>query len=320
MNSESTGVRRAPSRSSRSFVYGPVPSRRLGFSLGVDVLPLKTCTLDCLYCQLGPTERRTCRRQSYFPPAEVLGQIRRALRSGERIDYITFSGSGEPTLNKDLGDLIRSVKAMTSVPVAVLTNGTLLYRKSVRQDLLAADLVVPSLDAATAAMFRSVNRPHPLLTAERILEGLRKFREEYKGRLWLEIMFVKGVNDSADHLLALKKAVDVIHPDLVHINTVVRPPAYRKARALSAQELDKIRAGFGDRAEVVASFGKKGQRKGLSGLEKSVATMVRRRPVTADDISAALGRHRDEVLKALSRLVEAGKVRPVGHGRKTFYT
>jgi wyosine [tRNA(Phe)-imidazoG37] synthetase (radical SAM superfamily) len=302
------------------FVYGPVPSRRLGFSLGVDILPFKTCTLDCIYCQLGRTPRTTVRRRSWFPTEAVLAQVRKALRSGQRIDAVTFSGSGEPTLNRDLGRLIRAIKTMTRIPVVVLTNGTLLGRKDVRDDLAAADIVVPSLDAATAALFRKVNRPHASLRAAKVLDGLVAFREAFPGKIWLEIMLVKGVNDSPAHLRALKRAADRIRPDRIHLNTVVRPPAEARAKPLGPSELAKVRRLFGPRAEVVAAFHKKGQVAAPVGLEEDVLATVGRRPVTVDDIAASLGRHRDEVLKTLARLLHRKRVRAAVHGGRTFYT
>jgi wyosine [tRNA(Phe)-imidazoG37] synthetase (radical SAM superfamily) len=301
------------------FVYGPVPSRRLGHSLGVDILPFKTCSLDCVYCQLGSTGTTTSRRRAYFSPRDVLAQVRAVLDSGARVDHITFSGSGEPTLNRNLGRIIRGLKKMTTIPVAVLTNGTLLTRKDVRDDLLAADVVVPSLDAVPARLFKAVNRPHPSLDAARIVKGLARFRREFKGQIWLEVMLVKGVNDGPAHLRELRTAVAAIRPDRVQLNTVVRPPAEAAARPLSARELGRIRRFLAGRTEVVADFGAGRGPRGKTDLDEAITAMVRRRPVTAGDISASLGRHRDEVLKAARRLLGAGDIKAVRHGRKTFY-
>ncbi len=312
-----TAAKRPAAR--RRYVYGPVPSRRLGFSLGVDVLPFKTCTLDCIYCQLGSAGRTTCRRGDFFPAKEVLAQIKEVLDSGQRVDYITFSGSGDPTLSKSIGRLIRAIKRTTGVPVAVLTNGTLLTRKDVRADLARADLVVPSLDAATTAVFQAVNRPHPSLDASRIIEGLVRFRKEYKGLLWLEIMLVKGVNDSPEHIRALKTAADRIGPDRIQLNTVVRPPAVASARPLTPAALERIRRVFGERAEVVADFGPRRQRRGAVDLDAAITAVVKRRPVTAEDITASLGRPAQAVRRALAALIRSGALRAVRHGRKTFY-
>jgi wyosine [tRNA(Phe)-imidazoG37] synthetase (radical SAM superfamily) len=301
------------------FVYGPVASRRLGFSLGVDIIPFKTCTLDCVYCQLGSAGKTTVRRGSFFPPEAILAQIKEALGSGQRIDVITFSGSGEPTLSKDLGLLIRAIKKMTAVPVAVLTNGTLLGRADVRRDLAAADIVVPSLDAVPAPLFRRVNRPHASLDNRRIIDGLVRFREGFPGRIHLEVMLVKGVNDSPEALEAVRRAAARIRPDEIELNTVVRPPADRSARPLEPAALAAIKKRLGPRAKVVASFAGRKQAAAGGDLERAILVTVGRRPQTAGDIAAALGRRRDEVLKALSRLLAGGRVRRRSHGGKTFY-
>jgi wyosine [tRNA(Phe)-imidazoG37] synthetase (radical SAM superfamily) len=301
------------------FVYGPVASRRLGFSLGVDIIPFKTCTLDCIYCQLGSTGKTSVRRASWFPPEEILAQVRAAIDSGPRIDIITFSGSGEPTLSKDIGLLIREIKKMTPIPVAVLTNGTLLVRKHVRRDLAAADVVVPSLDAVSAALFRRVNRPHASLDNKKIIDGLALFRDEFRGEIRLEVMLIKGVNDSPAAIGAIKAAVARIRPDRIELNTVVRPPADHRAAALNSAELRKVRAKLGPRAEIVASFAKRKQAPASGDLERAILTTVGRRPQTAKDVSIALGRHRDEVLKALTSLLGRGRIRKLVHGGKTYF-
>ncbi len=302
------------------FVYGPVASRRLGFSLGVDIIPFKTCTLDCVYCQLGSTGKTTVRRGSWFPPDEILAQIRAALDSGQRIDVITFSGSGEPTLSRDIGRLIRGIKEMTDIPVAVLTNATLLTRKAVRHELAAADIVVPSLDAVPAPAFRRVNRPHASLDNRRIIDGLVRFREEFPGELRLEIMLVKGTNDSPAHIRALKTAIARINPDRIELNTVVRPPADRSARPLGPAALARVRAQLGPKAAVVASFAGKKQAPASGGLVRSILATVGRRPQTAADIALALGRHRDEVFKALTSLLRRRRVRTLVHGDQTYFS
>ena len=304
----------------RRFVYGPVASRRLGFSLGVDIIPFKTCTLDCGYCQLGSTGRTTVRRGRWFPPEEILAQIKEALDSGQRIDVITFSGSGEPTLCRDLGRLIRAIKAMTRIPVVVLTNGTLLVRPEVRRDLAAADIVVPSLDAVPAALFRRVNRPHASLDNRRIIDGLARFREEFPGEIRLEIMLVKGVNDSPAAVEALKAAIARIRPDRIELNTVVRPPADRRAGALTPAALERVRARLGPKAEVVASFAKRKQAPASGDLERTLLVTVGRRPQTASDLATALGQDRSEVRQALARLAARGRLRRRVHSRKTYFS
>ena len=306
----------------RRHVYGPVASRRLGFSLGVDVIPFKTCTLDCVYCQLGSTGRTTVRRGRWFPPREILAQIKEAIDSGRRIDVITFSGSGEPTLCRDLGPLIRAIKRMTKIPVAVLTNATLLTRPEVRRDLRAADIVVPSLDAVPSRVFRRVNRPNAGLDSARIIEGLARFRKEFRGQLRLEIMLVKGTNDRPADIRALEAAVNRIQPDRIELNTVVRPPAERRAAPLGPAALERIRTRLGPKAEVVASFeGKAPARKrDHLPLEEDVLATVRRRPQTAEDVAKALGRHRDEVIKALAGLAARRRIRERRHGGEIYFS
>ncbi|MDH4198178.1 MAG: radical SAM protein, partial [Candidatus Aminicenantes bacterium] len=297
-----------------------VPSRRLGYSLGVDIVPFKTCTLDCVYCQLGRTRRTRVRRGDFVPVGDVLAQLRNALASGRHIDIITFSGSGEPTLNRSLGRFIREVKRLTSRPVAVLTNGTLLHRRDVRKDLLSADLVVPSFDAATPALFRRVNRPHRTLRLDRFLAGLKAFRKEFKGRLWLEVMLVKGANDRPAHIARLKEVIAALHPDKVHLNTVVRPPAECWAKPLRPAEMEKVRRALGPIAEVVADFKKRAQPAVADDdLETVVLAMVRRRPLALDDLVRSLGRPAVEVRKGLASLEAGGKIRGAKHGPRVFY-
>jgi len=188
-------------------IFGPVPSRRLGFSLGIDIIPAKTCTLNCVYCQLGPTACPTLKRKPYVTTKTILAEITTVLKDNPAIDYLTFSGSGEPTLNSEIGKMIQKVKKITTIPVTVLTNGTLLYIPEVRRSLMDADVVLPSLDAASEPVFRRINRPHPNLNLELIIEGLRRFGKEYRGKIWLEVMLVKGVNDSDTELNKIREII-----------------------------------------------------------------------------------------------------------------
>lgn len=300
-------------------VYGPVPSRRLGFSLGVDIVPLKTCSFNCIYCQLGRTEKKTVSRRKFFSSRKILSSIRQVVRSGRKVDFITFSGSGEPTLNQSIGKLIREIKKSASMPVAVLTNSSLLSQKLVRKSLLEADVVIPSLDAATARTFRKVNRPEPSLKIEAIIEGLESFRREFKGQIWLEVMLVKGINDSPADIEALKKAIARIKPDRVQLNTVVRPPAEKWARPLSPDELERIKNKLGRRAEVVADFRKKPQPKAAESLDEAVLSLIARRPATVRDIAAALGSKEADVRRQLRELLRMKKISVVRHKGRDFY-
>jgi len=306
-------------KDSQIHIYGPVPSRRLGFSLGVDILPYKTCTLDCIYCQLGPTPKKAVQQEEHFSSEKVIAQIKKAILSGQKIDYITFSGSGEPTLNAILGKLIRKIKNSTDTPVAVLTNSTLLKDEHVRRALQPADLVVPSLDAAAENEFIEVNRPHSSLDIEDIINGLKKFRQEFSGQIWLEIMLVKGKNDSPEHIKTLKAAIEQIQPDRIQINTVIRPPAEEFARALSLEELERIKKILGKNCEIIADFSSKDQLPQGKNLEDRILSIIQRRPVTLLDISTSLGKHRDEILKCLDLLIDGGSIKSVTHKGRTYY-
>ena len=206
-------------------VYGPVPSRRLGRSLGVDALTFKSCSFDCVYCQLGRTTNHTIERKEYIPTADILDEVRRKLENGDKPEYISFAGSGEPTLHSGLGDIIRGIKAMTDVPVVVFTNGSLLWMPEVRADLAAADVVIPSLDGGDAALLDKVNRPAASLDFDRIVEGLIAFRGAFNGQIWLEVMLLGGISDDDASVDAIARLAERIRPDKVQINSVCRPPA-----------------------------------------------------------------------------------------------
>ncbi len=203
------------------YLFGPVLSRRLGLSMGVDLLKHKTCNLDCVYCELGRTSCLTVCRDRFVPPEKVLQEIR--ARKDEPFDHLTFAGSGEPTLSLDLGRIVAEARETVSAPVAVITNSTLLTSPTVRKEVAAADIVLPSLDAASAGAFQAINRPAPGLGIEEIIRGLRDFRLEFSGEIWLEVMLVKGINDREAELIA--RAAESTEPDRIQLNTVVRMPA-----------------------------------------------------------------------------------------------
>lgn len=301
-----------------SFVYGPVPSRRLGLSLGLDIIPRKTCTLDCVYCQCGRTTRKTMRRESFFPVEDILAQVRAAVR-GRRVEFLTFSGEGEPTLNKDIGLIIRRLKREYRIPVAVITNSTLLTDPQVRRDLLRADLVVPSLDAADQRTFARVDRGHRDLKVADIIAGLRKFRRAYRGQLWLEVMLVKGINDAVEHVVALRQAAWEIKPDRVHLNTVVRPPAEKFARPMDHDALVRIQQLFGPGTEIAESPLARRQRRFRGNPDDAIARLVQGRPATPADLSRSLGIPAPALRSALRRLLRARRVRRAGLWGKVFY-
>jgi len=268
---------------------------------------------------LERTTQKTLRRAEYVAVEPTLKELQDVLSLGQHIDYITFSGSGEPTLNAKLGEMIRAVQEMTSIPVAILTNGSLLFEREVREALSAADLVVPSLDAVSEEVFRQVNRPHGRLKIGTILEGLKAFRKAFRGQLWLEIMFVKRINDAPEEIVRMREAISEIRPDKIQLNTVVRPPAETFARPLIADEMHEIRDRLGPHAEIIAAFQRKEQSAYKADVEEAVLTMIRRRPVTLSDISGALGVHRNEVVKYLEVLENDGKIASKVFGGERYY-
>lgn len=237
------------------YIYGPLKSRRLGNSLGVNLTPFKTCSFDCIYCQLGPTTNKTLLRKNFLPLKEIVREIEIWLEvnKNERttLDYITLSGSGEPTLNSRISELIENIKQITDIPVAVITNASLLMQKKVRTQLLSADLIVPSLDAVTQSAFKKIDKPLKEIKLKEIIEGLKALRREFKGKIWLEVMVVKGINDNLTHIKKLKKVVEEINPDKIQINSPVRATSKKDVFSAQKKKLLKIKEILGRKAEVV---------------------------------------------------------------------
>jgi wyosine [tRNA(Phe)-imidazoG37] synthetase (radical SAM superfamily) len=291
------------------YIFGPVPSRRLGRSLGVDLVPYKTCSFDCIYCDLGRTTQKTTLRQSFASPEEIQGELESYLSgSDKKPDFITLSGSGDPTLNNNIGQIIRGAKEITSIPVAVLTNSSLFSLDEVRRDLSEADVVLPSLDAMTPALFGYINRPHPSLKIEEVFASLIQFRKEYRGQIWLEIVFCRGVNDDKEEIERLKEAIGRIRPDRVQLNTPTRPPVEDFVFPLTKDQLEEIRKRLGEKAEVISECVAPLGDRFDSDRDAEIINLLRRRPCTAEDISSGLGLHLEEVVKSLNNLREKGAV------------
>lgn len=299
-------------------IFGPVPSRRLGLSLGVDIIPFKTCTLSCVYCQIGDTPRTTRERREYAPTAEIIAEVRDYLANHPRPDWITFSGSGEPTLHSGLGAIIRGIKAFTAIPLCVITNGTTLMDPAVRSDLLDADAVMPSLDSARDESFRLVCRPEPSLRIADVIRGLAGFRREFHGKIWLEILLVAGLNDTPEDLDALRAAIGEIAPDSVQLNTVVRPPAESAALPLTRERMEEIRDFFGPKAEIIASFAREAQT-GTPVTPEDILGMIERHPATTEEIGSALGAETEAVEKMLGEMERTGRVKSVSHLGKQWW-
>ncbi len=301
----------------KSHIFGPVPSRRLGRSLGVDLVPFKTCSFDCLYCQLGCTTCKTVERKEWVPLENVLPQLENKLSC--KPDYITLSGSGEPTLFSRLDELIARIKKMTDVPVAVLTNGSLLWNEEVQRQLAEADLVMPSLDAGDPATFQLVNRPHESLQFEKVLAGLISFRRRFRGRYWLEALLIDGVTTTKAELAAIAECVARIKPDRLLLGTVTRPPTEACAVAVPSQRLAELAAAFSPPGEILPDLPEPSLASRGEASREDVLALLARRPCTVEDIVAGLGIHRVEAIKRIESLEADGRIEALSGREQPVY-
>ena len=317
----------------KKYLYGPVPSRRLGLSLGVDIVPFKVCTLDCVYCQLGRTIEKTIERRDYGSIEPILAELRETVAEGLEADFITIAGSGEPTLNLRLGELIDGIKGITNIATAILTNGTLLYRKDVRAECAKADVVLPSLDAGDEQTFRRINRPHGDISIENVISGLCAFRDEFVGQIWLEVFFVEAINTDAEQIAKIEDAIKRIGPDKVQLNTAIRPTADPYIKKLNAEKLQAIAARLGPQCEVVADFSPDRNGTGLESKAgdtlrhhfainhktQALLSMLKRRPCSLNDICSGLGISRNEALKYISELQHKGVIHSEKKDGRVFF-
>jgi wyosine [tRNA(Phe)-imidazoG37] synthetase (radical SAM superfamily) len=298
-------------------VFGPVPSRRLGRSLGVDLVPFKTCTYDCVYCQLGRTTCKTVERKEWVPTNAVLDELKQKLAS--RPDYITLSGSGEPTLHSHLGEIIEHIQAMSDIPVAVLTNGSLLWQEAVREELAQADVVLPSLSAGDSFQFVAFNRPDASLTFEQVVEGLVAFRHGFVGQYWLEVFLLGDYNDIEARVRPLADWVKRIQPDRVQLNTATRPPAEEYAVPVPPEGLTELARLFSPQAEVIADHHRQAKHFPADASRQTILALLQRRPCSTGDVARALGLNPSEAVKLLAGLEAEGQVRQIRHGSGYFY-
>ena len=305
----------SPAVGAEQLVYGPVPSRRLGRSLGVDLVPLKTCTYDCVYCQLGRTTRKTVRRQRWVDPSDVVAQVRAKLESEP--DVIALAGSGEPTLHAGIGDVIAGIKRLTDVPVAVITNGSLLGRPAVRRGLAAADIVLPSLDAPMMACSSSSTVPTRRSASTMWSAAMIAFRHGYRGQMWLEVMLLAGVTGMVAEVERLAELAARISPDRIQLNTAVRPPAESFVAPVADGSLQEFAALFTPHAEVIADTAPAGGDRVAARAD--ILALLSRRPCTVADIAAGLGIHHGEALKAATALVAEGVLELHTHEDRSFY-
>ena len=305
------------------FVFGPVPSRRLGQSLGIDPIPLKTCNWNCVYCQLGRTRPVTNARKDYFPPEAIFTEIQAkvAAIAPADIDWITFLGSGEPTLCISLGDLICNVKAITDLPVAVITNGSLLFLPEVRQGLMLADAVMPSLDAGTANLYRKINRPHPAVDFQRFIEGLITFSAEYAGKLWVEVMLIQGLNDTESALKAIASHMDEIKPDEVHLSTPTRPPAETWVQPPDDEGMLRARAILGGNARILSPIKGSFDLGNYQNVIDAIIAIITRHPMTEEELVQTLDRWTaGEVNASLDKLITSQRAQIIERYGTRFWS
>ena len=303
-----------------SRIFGPVASRRLGRSLGIDVIPYKVCSFDCVYCECGKTTDLTCARSEFFPLEEIIIEFSERIGSiSEKPDVITFSGAGEPTLYSRLGELITEVKKISSLPVAVLTNSSLFGREDVREELMNADIILPSLDSAIEESFLRINRPHPGCSLESIIEGLEIFLSRFAGKVNIEILLVEGINSGRDDLNALKSVLDRVRYDSIQLNTAVRPGTLDNIRPMDVNELEKIRDFFGSRCKIVAGTPARAVHEDALS-ESQILKIVERRPSTSMDLHLALGYPVQELVKHLAVMTAKGQISVSSKEGLTFYT
>ncbi|HQO23304.1 MAG TPA: radical SAM protein [Spirochaetota bacterium] len=303
-------------------IFGPVPSRRLGMSLGVDLVPSKVCSLDCVYCEVGKTTKLTLERREYVKRDIIIEELTHYFENSSDPDYITFSGSGEPTLNVFIGEILKFIKRnKPEIPVAVLTNGTLLFDADVRSEILDADIVLPSLDAATEKCFKKINCPASDLDFHKYIEGLISFRKEYRGKIYLEVFILPGYNDIESELSEIRKTILKIEPDLVQLNTLDRPGTVSNLRAASGEELGRIidYLGLSNVEIIAASSERKNVQSYRTDKESVILETIERRPCTLDDLIRLLGLHANEVNKYLSVLEADHKIEAVKQERGIFY-
>ncbi|MCD6328936.1 MAG: radical SAM protein [Candidatus Cloacimonetes bacterium] len=303
-------------------LFGPVPSRRLGLSLGIDPVPYKTCSFDCVYCECGATTKLTAARNEYIPVDEIISELDSFLSSNPTLDYITFSGSGEPTLNIVIGRVLSYLKKnFSQYKIAVLTNSSLFSDPEVREELLLADVIMPSLDAVSENVFQKINRPASGINISEIINGLIDFRKEFSGKIWLEIFIITGINDTDEEIEKLHAVLNKINPDLIQLNSLDRPGTENWVVPADEETLEKFKKKFADLPVVTISNYQNREKIGSYNLkiEDAILSTISRRPCTAEDLSEILDIHIAELNKYLDTLHENGRIEAVKKPRGIFF-
>ncbi len=303
-------------------LFGPVPSRRLGMSLGIDLVPKKVCSLNCIYCEVGKTTKLTTARLEYVKYDKVIAELVKFMGNNPKVDYMTFSGSGEPTLNINIGHVLSFIKKeYPKVKTALLTNGTLLHDPKIRKEISSFDVILPSLDAGSKMIFEKINRPHSSLSLEVYVQGLIDLRNEFQNEIWLEVLFLKGINDTPEELSLLKEALLKIKPDRIQLNTLDRPGTEGGLIPLSKEELQEISVFWNlPDTEIIASPPERAQIESYRyDIEKAILETISRRPCTLEDLHQQLGIHVNEINKYLGKLDAEDRIETTQLERGTFY-
>jgi wyosine [tRNA(Phe)-imidazoG37] synthetase (radical SAM superfamily) len=302
-------------------LFGPVPSRRLGISLGVDLVPHKTCSLNCIYCECGRTTCLTLERKEYVPTAAILSELKEFLEDNPKLDYITFSGAGEPTLHSGIGAIISFIKKEFShYKLALITNGTLFFLPGVRKEIKFVDLVLPSLDAASEQTFRKMNHPNNDLKIETIIKGLTDFQKNYNSKMWLEVFIVPGINDAKEEITLLRQAIHRIRPTLVQLNSLDRPGTNSGVNPATEETLQRVADFLDWETEIIAKFTPRNKIANYNiDIENTILQLIKRRPCTLDDLCSTLGKHHNEVNKYLDTLLDQKIIIAKKMERGVFY-
>ncbi|MBU4487180.1 MAG: radical SAM protein [Candidatus Delongbacteria bacterium] len=302
------------------YIFGPVPSRRLGLSLGIDLLGEKICSMDCIYCEVGRTAKFTMDRAEYVPADEVLEEFRKYLKNykSEKLNFITFSGMGEPTLNNKLGYLIDKIHEMTDIPVCVLTNSTTIIYEDVFNDLLKADVVIPSLDAVSEKIVSKLNKPKECINFDNIIQRLSEFKKIFKGKMFIEILFVKGENDKDEELALLNEAVKIINPDGLQIHTVERPSLSGKVEPVDDVFLNKARASFCINSSEIKVFSQINKSNSKTD-DELIISLLKIRSCHFDEIVKSTGMSKEKLIKLLKNLDSSGRIIKFNFANETYY-
>lgn len=289
------------------YLFGPLMSRRFGRSLGIDLCPMKTCSYDCIFCQLGKTQEKTIKREEFFPLDKICDEISYFLKTDGNAEYITLAGSGEPTLYSRFGELVDFIHSKTNIPVLLLTNGSLLGQTEVREAASKADVVKLSMSAWNQSLFNSINRPDPTITFTDMLSGEIEFRKIFTGKLVLEVFVLAGINATSTDVRKIAKVTNKIKPDTIHLNTVTRPPAESFACSVDKEKMERFSSMFTPVAKIpVEISGNPLLNKNIN--EERVFDLIRRRPVTLKQLADTFGAHPNEIAKVTGRFLRDNKI------------